>query len=381
MTDSVLFTDSDFKFMAKAIELAKLGRFTTPPNPNVGCVIVKNNHIIGEGYHLKAGQPHAEVYALKQAGSNAQGATAYVTLEPCSHFGRTPPCANALIAAGLSRVVVAMQDPNPLVAGQGIARLKQAGIIVDVGLLSNEAQAINRAFLKRISTGMPYVQLKLAVSLDGKIAMASGESKWITASIARQDVQQYRAQASAILSTRATVQADNASLTVRFNELPLATQAIYPQNADGLPELRQPIRVIIDSKNKLTGHENIFQQPGETWLVHKQSSTQCQHGQQLLIESSASANIDLKALLKQLGDKQINSLWVEAGSQLAGALIAQDLVDELIIYYAPKLLGHNALAMCLLPDLQQLALAPEFVFDSVDMVGDDLRCVLHKKPI
>lgn len=368
------FSSNDFIYMTRAIELAKLGCFTTTPNPNVGCVIVKHNQIIGEGHHIKAGEPHAEVYALRQAGLDTRGATAYVTLEPCSHFGRTPPCANALITAGIARVVVAMQDPNPQVAGQGISRLRQAGIIVDVGLLADEAWSINRAFLKCITSGMPYVQLKLAVSLDGKIAMASGESKWITSSTARQDVQRFRAQASAILSTRATVQADNASLTVRHAELPDLIQSIYPAEA-----VRQPIRVIIDSQNQITGNENIFKQPGETWLVRKQTLEVNEPNCKLLVEASPNNNIDLRLLLKQLAERQINSVWVEAGSHLAGALIAEDLVDELIIYYAPKLLGHNALDMCFLPDLQQLTLAPEFVFSSVDLLGNDLRCILKRK--
>lgn len=368
------FSENDLVYMSRAIELAKLGRFTTTPNPNVGCVIVKDGQIVGEGYHIKAGEPHAEVYALRQASIQAKGATAYVTLEPCSHFGRTPPCANALVEAGLSRVVVAMQDPNPQVSGQGIDRLRQAGITVDVGLLADEAKAINRAFLKRITTGMPYVQLKLAVSLDGKIAMASGESQWITASTARQDVQLFRAQASAILSSRMTVQTDNASLTVRHHELPAEVQAMYPMD-----NLRQPIRIIIDSQNRLIGQENIFKQAGETWIVRKNTTPLNQPNCRLLIESSSQSHINLSELFKQLAKEHINSIWVETGSHLAGALIEQDLVDELIIYYAPKLLGHHALDMCILPNLQQLSLAPEFVFHSVEMIGSDLRCILHKK--
>lgn len=373
MMTSSLFSPLDENYMELAIELAKQGRFTTTPNPNVGCVIVKNAQIIGQGYHIKAGQPHAEVYALKQAAENAKGGTAYVTLEPCSHFGRTPPCANALIEAGIIRVVVAMQDPNPSVSGKGIERLRQAGIQVDVGLLSDQAEQINRAFLKRMRVGMPYVQLKLAASLDGKIAMASGESKWITSAAARQDVQQFRAQASAILSTRSTVQADNASLTVRHAELPQTIQNIYTQE-----DVRQPIRVIIDGQQKLTGQEAIFKQPGETWVVRKKNLQINQPNCQLLIDTTHGAMIDLPTLFKQLADKQINSLWVEAGSHLAGALIEQDLVDELIIYYAPKLMGHNARDMCTLPHLQHLVSAPEFEFHTIDMIGGDLRCILKK---
>lgn len=367
-------SDQDHVYMHQAIELAKLGRFTTTPNPNVGCVIVKDNQVIGTGYHQKAGQPHAEVYALQMAGQQAKGATAYVTLEPCSHFGRTPPCADALIQSGVKRVVIAMQDPNPNVAGKGIKRLQDAGIEVTLGILADQAEAINKGFLKRLRTGLPFVQLKLAASLDGKIAMASGESKWITSNKAREDVQQFRAQASCILSTRKTVQTDNASLTVRYHQLPDDIQKIYP-----IEKIRQPIRVIIDGQHQLTGDESIFQQPGETWVVRKQNLSIAMANTSLIVEHSANQYIDLKILLENLAQKQINSVWVEAGAHLAGALIEQNLVDELIIYYAPKLLGHNAKDMCILPNLQKLSLAPQFQFESVVAVGEDMRVILKRK--
>lgn len=367
-------SDQDHVYMHQAIELAKLGRFTTTPNPNVGCVIVKDNQVIGTGYHQKAGQPHAEVYALQMAGQQAKGATAYVTLEPCSHFGRTPPCADALIQSGVKRVVIAMQDPNPNVAGKGIKRLQDAGIEVTLGILADQAEAINKGFLKRMRTGLPFVQLKLAASLDGKIAMASGESKWITSNKAREDVQQFRAQASCILSTRKTVQTDNASLTVRYHQLPDDIQKIYP-----IEKIRQPIRVIIDGQHQLTGDESIFQQPGETWVVRKQNLSIAMANTSLIVEHSANQYIDLKILLENLAQKQINSVWVEAGAHLAGALIEQNLVDELIIYYAPKLLGHNAKDMCILPNLQKLSLAPQFQFESVVAVGEDMRVILKRK--
>ncbi|OCG07525.1 riboflavin biosynthesis protein RibD [Gilliamella sp. wkB178] len=368
-----MISDKDQFYMQRAIELAKLGRFTTTPNPNVGCVIIKDNRIIGEGYHQKAGEPHAEVYALKMAGNNAIGGTAYVTLEPCSHFGKTPPCADALIKSGIKRVVIAMQDPNPNVAGKGIKRLNDAGVKVCVGVLVDQAESLNKGFLKRMRTGLPYVQLKLATSLDGKIAMASGESKWITSTSARQDVQQFRAQASCILSTRSTVQIDNANFTVRHAELPEAVKKIY--NCD---KIRQPIRVIIDSQNRLNGEENIFKQSGETWVVRKQNIPIHKPNTSLIVEPSIKDNIDLVNLLKTLAKKQINSVWVEAGSHFAGALIAQDLIDELIIYYAPKLLGHNALDMCVLPNLHALSLAPHFRFESTKMIDEDLRVILKR---
>ena len=375
MNNLNFFNDHDLQFMMQAIALAERGRFTTTPNPNVGCVIVKDNRIIGTGYHRQAGQPHAEVYALQQAGALAKNATAYVTLEPCSHFGRTPPCANALIDAGISRVVVAMQDPNPQVSGQGIARLRAAGIRVDIGLCAEAAEQLNRAFFKRMRTGLPYVQLKLAASLDGKIAMASGESKWITSSQARQDVQRFRAQASAILSTHVTVKKDNASLTVRYDELPSEIQTIYPEST-----LRQPIRIIIDRQNQLTGDENLFHQSGEIWIVSQtQRHVMPINCQQLLIPDQPN-QINLQLLLKACAKRQMNSLWVEAGAHLAGALIEQDLVDELIVYYAPKLLGHNAQDLAVLPHLTLLADAPQFAYHSVTMVGNDLRCILHRQP-
>lgn len=367
-------SDQDHVYMHQAIELAKLGRFTTTPNPNVGCVIVKDNQVIGTGYHQKAGQPHAEVYALQMAGQQAKGATAYVTLEPCSHFGRTPPCADALIQSGVRRVVIAMQDPNPNVSGKGIKRLQDAGIEVTQGVLADQAEAINKGFLKRMRTGLPFVQLKLAASLDGKIAMASGESKWITSNKAREDVQQFRAQASCILSTRATVQADNASLTVRYNELPDDVQKIY-----SLEDVRQPIRVIIDSQDELIGTENIFNQSGETWVIRKNDTPIEKPNIKIIIEPTHCKQIDLSKLFSLLAEKQMNTVWVEAGAHLAGALIEQDLVDELVIYYAPKLLGHNALNMCILPNLQKLAFAPQFHFESVEMIDEDLRVILKRK--
>ena len=257
-----MFSEFDKAMMERAIALAKQGIFTTAPNPNVACVIVKDEQIIGEGFHLRAGEPHAEVHALRMAGSDAEGATAYVTLEPCSHHGKTPPCANALIDAGIARVVVAMIDPNPLVAGQGVDLLKAAGIEVAVGLLQVEAEALNTGFIKRMKTGLPYVQLKLAASIDGRTALANGQSKWITGSEARSDVQAFRAQASAILSTRATVAADDPALTVRFNQLPLKVQQSY-QEAD----LRQPLRVILDSQGRIAKDANIFSSTGKVLLL------------------------------------------------------------------------------------------------------------------
>lgn len=366
---------SDEIYMARALKLAGHGRFTTHPNPNVGCVIVKDGEVVGEGFHLRAGEPHAEVHALRMAGEKARGATAYVTLEPCSHHGRTPPCCEALIAAGVTRVVAAMQDPNPQVAGRGLYRLQQEGVEVSHGLMMSEAEALNKGFLKRMRTGFPYIQLKLGASLDGRTAMANGESQWITSPQARRDVQRLRAQSHAILSTSATVLADDPALTVRWNELGADTQALYPQD-----NLRQPVRIIIDSQNRVTPAHRIVQEPGETWLARTRSGDEAwpQSVEQLIVPEH-NGHLDLVLLVMQLGKRQINSIWVEAGAQLAGALLQAGLVDELIVYLAPKLLGDDARGLFHLPGLDRLADAPQFTFKEIRHVGPDV--CLHLAPV
>lgn len=363
---------TDERYMARALELARRGRFTTTPNPNVGCVIVHDGQIVGEGWHQRAGEPHAEVHALRMAGDRACGATAYVTLEPCSHHGRTPPCCDALIAAGVTRVVAAMQDPNPQVAGRGLHRLHQAGIEVSHGLMMQEAEALNRGFLKRMRTGFPWIQLKLGASLDGRTAMASGESQWITSPAARRDVQRLRAQSSAILSSSATVLADNPSLTVRWSELDSESQRLVDE-----AELRQPVRVIVDSQNRVTPDHKLIEQLGETWLMRQQVDDR--HWPETVTQISVplrDSQLDLVALMMVLGQRQINSVWVEAGATLAGALIQAALVDELIVYVAPKLLGNDARGLCQLAGLTQLADAPVFAFRDIRQVGDDVRLTL-----
>ncbi|SQI41823.1 Riboflavin biosynthesis protein RibD [Leminorella richardii] len=363
---------NDAVYMARAIELAWRGRFTTSPNPNVGCVIVRDGAIVGEGYHHRAGEPHAEVHALRAAGEKAHGATAYVTLEPCSHHGKTPPCADALIAAGIARVVAAMQDPNPEVAGRGLYRLQQAGIEVEHGLMMAEAEALNRGFFKRMRTGFPYLQLKMAASLDGKTAMASGESQWITSAAARRDVQQYRAQSCAILSTSETVLADNPSLNVRWEDLSDDVRSAYPKES-----VRQPLRVILDARNRLTPDLKVFSLPGPILLVRTQKGDERwpDNVEQFLVPSSA-GGVDLVVLMMQLGRRQINRVWTEAGATLAGALLTKGLVDELVLYTAPKLLGDDARGLCHLPGIERLADAPRFTFGDVERVGDDLRLSL-----
>ncbi|WP_256383138.1 MULTISPECIES: bifunctional diaminohydroxyphosphoribosylaminopyrimidine deaminase/5-amino-6-(5-phosphoribosylamino)uracil reductase RibD [Photobacterium] len=366
-------THTDQQMMSRAIALAKRGRYTTAPNPQVGCVIVNNGDIVGEGYHYQAGQPHAEVFALRQAQQRAQGATVYVTLEPCSHYGRTPPCAEALINANVARVVCAMVDPNPAVAGRGIALLQAAGIQVDIGVLAAQAQALNPGFIKQMSHQMPYVELKLAASLDGRTALANGVSKWITGPKARSDVQHFRAQAGAILSTSATVIADDPSLNVRWNELDVSVQQVYPQSA-----LRQPTRVIIDSQNRLTPEYQLFHLPGETILARTRLGTEVwpDSVQQWIIPTQTnSKQLDLVALLSQLADYGINHIWVEAGACLAGALLQQQLVDSLILYQAPKLMGSDSRSLIAITGLTSMEQTPLLTITDVSMVGEDIRII------
>ena len=370
------FSPQDVAFMQLALDLAKQGEFTTTPNPSVGCVLVKDGKVVGKGFHAKAGEPHAEVMALREAGEKARGATAYVTLEPCSHFGRTPPCAKGLVEAGVSKVIAAMCDPNPQVAGKGLQILSDAGIQSAVGLLEENAEQLNKGFLKRMRTSKPFVQLKLAMSIDGKTAMASGESKWITCAQARADVQQYRAKASAILSTSQTVLADDPSLNVRWEELPPEVKAGYAQE-----KLRQPVRVILDSSHKVRSDFKVFLTESPVWLVGEDDYplTGFPVFTEYLQLDRNQGETRLQALMAELGKRQINTLWVEAGATLAGALIAENLVDELIIYMAPKLLGDQARDLCHLPNLTQLADAPLWQLQSCEPIGDDLKLIYIRK--
>ncbi|OOF09033.1 riboflavin biosynthesis protein RibD [Salinivibrio sp. PR5] len=355
----------DNTMMARALALAAQGRFTTTPNPNVGCVIAHGDDIVGEGFHLAPGGPHAEVHALKAAGKRAQGATAYVTLEPCSHYGRTPPCCDALIAANVSRVVCAMQDPNPQVAGRGIARLQEAGIEVVVGVMAEQAKALNPGFIKRMLTQMPYVQLKLAGSLDGRTALANGQSKWITGESARADVQAFRAQASAILSTSATVLADNPSLNVRQSQLPRATLDAYPQST-----VRQPTRVVLDRDNKTSPDATVYQLDGDVIRIVDSPSN---HAWPDNVQEWVMPDASLTAILRALAEHDIDKVWVEAGARLAGQLLTESLVDELIVYQAPVLLGGDSRPLVALDGMQRMDDAPRFYFNHVTRLGDDVR--------
>ncbi|TCP95771.1 diaminohydroxyphosphoribosylaminopyrimidine deaminase/5-amino-6-(5-phosphoribosylamino)uracil reductase [Cricetibacter osteomyelitidis] len=374
------FTSQDKQFMQMALDLAVRGQFTTTPNPNVGCILVKNGEVIGQGYHHKAGEPHAEVMALRDAeqrGNDVQGATAYVTLEPCSHFGRTPPCALGLINAKVGKVIASMTDPNPQVAGCGLKMLSEAGIESAVGLLQEKAEAINKGFLKRMRTGLPFVRLKLAMSLDGRTAMASGESKWITGTEARADVQAERAKASAILSTSATVLADDPGLNIRWQQLPEKVRSVYPENS-----VRQPVRVILDRQHKVPFSAQIFQIPSPVWLVSNSARNEkftknLPHLTEILLPENMQN--PLLSLMRELGQRQIDTLWVEAGATFAGALIEADLIDELILYIAPKLLGSDARGLCHLPHLTRLVDAPQWKLHSMTQIGQDVKLVYSRE--
>lgn len=359
------FSAFDTQMMSRALKLAKKGRYTTAPNPMVGCVISKDGQIVGEGYHYQSGQPHAEVYALRQAQENAQGATAYVTLEPCSHYGRTPPCAEALVKAKVAKVICAMQDPNPQVAGRGIKILRDAGIEVEVGLLQSDSEALNPAFIKRMKTGKPFVQLKLAASLDGQTALNNGQSQWITSAQARQDVQHFRAMSGAILSSSKTVTEDNASLNVRWEDLPASVQQQYPHS-----KLRQPVRVILDRQHQLDPSLKLFSCDGKILTVADTAPAD--------IESSLDSDnrMELSPLLDKLcSEHNINHVWVEAGATLAAGFIKQNLVDELIIYLAPKLMGADGRGLINLLGLENMDQVIDLEIKDMRMVGKDIRLI------
>ncbi|EKE82865.1 bifunctional diaminohydroxyphosphoribosylaminopyrimidine deaminase/5-amino-6-(5-phosphoribosylamino)uracil reductase RibD [Idiomarina xiamenensis] len=356
---------ADHKWMLHALELARLGQFTTAPNPNVGCVLVKDGELVAEGWHRCAGEPHAEVHALQAAGGRARGATAYVTLEPCSHYGRTPPCADALIRAQVARVVVAMEDPNPQVAGAGLARLKAAGIDVVSGVQSAAAERLNQGFCARMRRQRPWLRVKLAASLDGATALANGESQWITGGA---DVQVWRAKSHAILTGADTVLMDDPQLTVRLNEWPKGVCKPVPE------QLRQPIKVVVDSRQRVTRQARIYQHQAEVW----RASPSARDAQDLVVPQCGQF-IDLALLMQQLAERGINELWSECGPRLAGALLAQQLVDELIIYQAPKLMGASARQLLQLPQFEQMDEVPELDIRDVRYVGTDLRIIAQPR--
>ena len=367
-----MLSAGDSVWMARALHLAERGLYTTSPNPRVGCVLVQagnesgHEELLGEGWHERAGEPHAEVHALRAAGSKAKGATAYVTLEPCSHHGRTPPCADALIAAGVARVVVAMQDPNSQVAGQGIARLRDAGIEVECGLMEASARILNQGFIMRMTHGRPLVRSKIAMSLDGRTALNNGVSQWITGAEARRDGHQWRARSCAVLTGIGTVLADDAQLTVRE----VATT-------------RQPLRVVVDSKLRMPPTARILL--GGNVLIY--TATRDAHKISLLesagakVEVLAASNgqVDLATCLKDLAARGCNEVLVEAGRILNGALLQAGLIDELIVYLAPQLLGDLARGMAQLSELVQLDQRIELSWQDVRQIGKDLRIVATVK--
>lgn len=357
---------SSVEYMQHAIRLAKKGLYTTAPNPSVGCVIVKNDEIVGEGWHQRAGKAHAEVNALKQAGEKAKDATVFVTLEPCSHIGKTPPCADALIKAGVKKVIVAMKDPNPLVAGSGLKKLQDAGIETEDGLLESQARALNPGFIKRMETGRPFVRVKLAMSLDGRTAMASGESQWISGESSRNDVQRLRAESSAILTGIDTVLADDPAMNVRLT----AGQTGGGAN----DEVRQPKRIVLDTRFRMPSDTKIASVPGEC-IVYTTVNVDNKSSYPFIIETcdTQDGRIDLQFLMKDLAKKEINLLHVEAGSVLCGALLKNDLVDEIIIYMAPHIMGDNAKGLFHLPELEQMKDRVSLKILDVRSIGNDIR--------
>lgn len=369
---------SDLEYMLQAIRLAKKGWYTTEPNPRVGCVIVNNGKVVGEGWHQYAGQAHAEINALAQANDQAKGATVYVTLEPCSHTGKTPPCAEALIAAEVKKVFVAMVDPNPLVAGKGLKKLQAAGIEVESGLLELQARDLNPGFIKRMESGRPFVRIKLAMSLDGRTAMASGESKWISCEESRHDVQCLRAESSAIMTGIGTVLVDDPSMNVRLSAEQLELGSMANK------QLKQPKRLVLDSQFKMPVDAQIASLDGEcivftTVNVENKKdypfTIEQVAAEQVISEKVASKNkqIDLKLLLNNLAKKEINLLHVETGSILSGALLKNDLVDEIIIYMAPHIMGDGAKGLFHLPGLEQMKDRVSLSIKDVRSIGNDIR--------
>ncbi|WP_299179983.1 bifunctional diaminohydroxyphosphoribosylaminopyrimidine deaminase/5-amino-6-(5-phosphoribosylamino)uracil reductase RibD [uncultured Neptuniibacter sp.] len=375
MTSSV-WSAADRSYMARAIQLAKQGLYTTQPNPRVGCVLVNDGKVVGEGFHYRAGEGHAEVNAIAAAGHLAQGATAYVTLEPCSHYGRTPPCAEGLKSAGVKRVVCAMVDPNPQVAGRGLALLREAGIKAESGLLESEARALNPGFIKRMEQGVPFVRVKMAASLDGRTAMASGESQWITGPDARSEVQRLRAQSDAVLTGIGSILQDDSALTVRAQQLGI-------DNAEEIAQ-RQPLRLVLDSTLRMPLDAKILQQPGRTVIVtasENKSRIEAlrEVGAELLLMPESKGRIELRPLLSWLAEtEQCNELLVETGATLAGAFIEQKLVDEIQLFMAMKLMGSDARPVFSLP-LNAMSEQINLTLLDSRMLGQDLKLTL--KPV
>jgi diaminohydroxyphosphoribosylaminopyrimidine deaminase/5-amino-6-(5-phosphoribosylamino)uracil reductase len=360
------FSAADHEFMANALRLAARGLNTTTPNPRVGCVLVRDGVIVGEGWHERAGEPHAEAHALRAAGAAARGAIAYVSLEPCNHHGRTPPCTEALIAAGVARVVVASDDPNPLVAGQGLARLRAAGIDVATGLMGEAARELNIGFVSRMTRGHPWLRLKTAASVDGKTALRNGRSQWITSAAARRDAHLWRARSCAMLTGIGTVRDDDPRLTVR--DVP-----------DSLNLRRQPLRVVVDSRLETPLQAKVLA-GGNTLVVGAvenaaRAAALRDVGADVVMLPNAHGRVDLAALMQELSRRGINEVMAEAGFRLNGSLLRAGCVDELLIYLAPSLIGDAARGMFDLPELSSLKDKRRLVWRDVRRVGEDLRVI------
>lgn len=364
--------DADLAYMARALKLAERGLYTTDPNPRVGCVLLRDGRIVGEGYHRRAGEPHAERLAIDAAGALARGATAYVTLEPCCHHGRTPPCTDALLAAGVARVVVAVEDPNPVVDGRGLERLRAAGVAVTTGVLEGPSRALNPGFYKRMRQRLPYVRCKLAASLDGRTAMADGESRWISSEAARTDVQWLRARSSAVVTGIGTVLADDPSLNVRLDP------ALMPALAGDEP-VRQPLRVVVDSRLRMPASARMLPLPGATLVAtcveepRAIAATTSAGAEVRVCPPNAAGQVELRALFAYLAEREINEVLIEAGPTLAGAALAAGLIDELILYLAPHLMGDAARGLFRLPGLTRMAERIPLAITDVRQVGPDLR--------
>jgi len=361
---------NDSFYILHAIALAERGIYSVHDNPRVGCVIVKEDQIVGEGWHALAGESHAEIIALKQAGENARGATCYITLEPCVHQGKTGPCTPALIQAGIKRVVIATEDPNPQVNEKGVADLRSAGIEVEVGVEAQSAYALNKGFFKRMVLHKPYVRVKLAMSLDGRIALANGISQWITSKDARRDVQFWRARSCAILTSSQTVLDDNPQMTVRDENVLAEIKTLTGQ------DLKQPRRVVIDTHLRTSPENKIYQVPGDVSVLTTETTPSAawqQAGIKIIRLPEKKQHVDLHAVMDWLADQHFNEVWVEAGAGLAGALSDANLVDEFIIYVAPKFLGPDAKPLLQLPEIKELPQANNLEFVDYTKIGEDLR--------
>ena len=355
-----MFSADDHRYMARALELAGRGLYTATPNPRVGCVIVNNGAVAGEGWHERAGAPHAEVNALAAAGQGARGATAYVSLEPCVHQGRTGPCTEALIKAGVARVVAAMPDPNPLVSGKGSARLQQSGIAVDTGLLADQARELNVGFVSRMTRGLPWVRLKVAASLDGKTALANGRSQWITGEEARRDGHHWRARACAVLTGAGTVRDDDPRLTVR-----------------DVVTTRQPLRVVVDSKLETPPAAKILEGGGVLVAAAREDKAKIAalkaKGAEVIVMPNREGKVELGDLFRELARREVNEVHVEAGFRLNGSLVREGFVDELLVYLAPSIIGDKAQGMFELPEITELAGRRQLVISELRAIGSDIR--------